>query len=85
MCGVVPHDSIVAAFAAVVIDAKFDEETPDAIFQNTIDQIDALTPQHRADFKQHLVQSNQALLDQFFTELQATLDRQIEQIILIPL
>lgn len=80
-----PYDSIVAAFTAVAIDAKFDEETPDAIFQNTINQIDALTPQRRADFKQHLVQGNQALLDRFFAELQATLDRQIEQIILIPL
>jgi len=80
-----PYDSIVAAFAAVGINAQFDEETPDAVFQNTIDQIDSLTPQSRADFKQHLVQSNQALLDQFFAELQATLDRQIEQIILIPL
>jgi hypothetical protein len=35
--------------------------------------------------KQNLVNSNQLLLDQFFSELQATLDRQIEQIILIPL
>lgn len=80
-----PYDSIVAAFAAVGIDAKFDEETPDAVFQNTIDQIDSLTTQSRANLKQRLVQSNQALLDQFFAELQATLDRQIEQIILIPL
>lgn len=80
-----PYDSIVVAFASVGIDVKFDEETPDAIFQNTIDQIDALAPKSRADFKRHLVNSNQALLDQFFAELQATLDRQIEQIILIPL
>jgi hypothetical protein len=80
-----PYDSIVAAFAAVGIDAKFDEETPDAMFQKTINQIDALPQQRRADFKQHLVQKNQALLDQFFAELQATLDRQIERIILIPL
>jgi hypothetical protein len=80
-----PYASIVAAFAAVGIDAKLDEETPDAVFQNTIDQIEFLSPQRRADFKQILIQNNQDLLDQFFAELQAALDRQIEQIILIPL
>ncbi len=80
-----PYESIIAAFAAVGINAEFDEETPDAIFQNTIDQIDTLTPKRREDLKQHLISSNQKLLSQFFGELQATLDRQIEQIILIPL
>jgi hypothetical protein len=80
-----PYESIVAAFAAVGIEAKFDEETPDQVFQNTIDQIDALSRQRRAEFKQHLMSSNQILLRQFFAKLQATLDRQIEQIILIPL
>jgi hypothetical protein len=80
-----PYRSIVAAFASVGINAEFDEETPDAMFQQTIEQIDSLLPRQRIDLKQHLVNSNQALLDQFFAELQATLDRQIEQIILIPL
>lgn len=80
-----PYESIVAAFAAVGIDTKFDEETPDQVFQNTIDQIDALSRQRRAEFKRHLMSSNQILLGQFFAKLQATLDRQIEQIILIPL
>ena len=62
-----PYDSIVAAFASVGINAKFDEGTSDAIFANTINQIDAPTSQRRTGFKQHLVQSNQALLDQFFS------------------
>lgn len=80
-----PYESIVSAFASIGIDAKFDEVTPDAIFQNTIDKIDTILPQIRTQLKQNLVNSNQALLDHFFSELQATLDRQIEQIILIPL
>ncbi len=80
-----PYESIVTSFSAVGIDAKFDEETPDQIFQDTIDQIDALSKQSRAELKQHLMHSNQILLDQFFANLQETLDRQIEQIILIPL
>lgn len=80
-----PYESIVAAFASVGIAAAFDENTPDATFQTTIDRIEAISPQMRMQLKQHLVDSNQALLDQFFSELQATLDRQIDRIILIPL
>ena len=80
-----PYESIVAAFAAMGIDARFDEKTPDAVFQNTIQQIDALTSQCRTRFKLHLIESNQALLDQFFVKLQTVLDRQIAQVVLIPL
>jgi hypothetical protein len=80
-----PYESIVAAFASVGITANFDEETPDSIFQNTVNQIEAIPTQVREQLKQHLVDSNQALLEKFFSELQATLDRQIYQIILIPL
>lgn len=80
-----PYESIVAAFRSVGIDANFDEETPDSVFQLTIDQIEALSPEQCNELKHHLIKSNQALLNQFFAELQATLDRQIEQIILIPL
>lgn len=80
-----PYDGIVSAFLAIGVKADFDEGTPDQIFQHTINQIDALTSIQRYELKQHLVDTNQDLVDQFFKELQATLDRQIEQIILIPL
>lgn len=80
-----PYDSIVAAFRAVKINANFDEKTPDSVFMQTIDQIKKLTIKKRTKLKSHLVNSNQPLLDKFFAELQSTLDRQIEQIILIPL
>lgn len=80
-----PYESIVAAFASVGIAVNFDEDTPDAVFQRTIDSIEAISSDVRERLKQHLVATNQDILNQFFTELQATLDRQIEQIILIPL
>lgn len=80
-----PYESIVATFASVGIPAAFDENTPDATFQTTIDRIEAISPQMRVQLKQHLIDRNQALLDRFFSELQATLDRQIDRIILIPL
>lgn len=80
-----PYESIVAAFASVGIAVNFDEDTPDAVFQRTIDSIEAISSDVRERLKQHLVATNQDILNQFFSELQATLDRQIEQIILIPL
>lgn len=80
-----PYESIVAAFASVSIAVNFDEDTPDAVFQGTIDSIEAISSDVRERLKQHLVATNQDILNQFFSALQATLDRQIEQIILIPL
>jgi hypothetical protein len=80
-----PYESIIAAFASIGINAAFDENTPDATFQDAIDIIDIIQPEVRIKLKQNLVDINQNLLDHFFSELQATLDRQIEQIILIPL
>lgn len=80
-----PYESIVAAFASISIAVNFDESTPDATFQKTIDCIEAIAPDDRERLKQHLIASNQNILHQFFAKLQATLDRQIEQIILIPL
>ena len=80
-----PYESIVAAFASVGIAVNFDEDTPDSVFQMTIDRIEAISSSVRTQLKQHLVATNQVIINQFFTELQATLDRQIEQIILIPL
>jgi hypothetical protein len=80
-----PYESIISAFASIGINAAFDENTPDATFQEAIDKIDVILPEVRTKLKQNLVDINQDLLDHFFDELQATLDRQIEQIVLIPL
>ncbi len=80
-----PYESIVDAFASVGVAVNFDEDTPDSVFQATIDRIEAISSDIRDQLKKHLVATNQGILSQFFAELQATLDRQIDQIILIPL
>lgn len=80
-----PYESIVAAFTSVNIIINFDENTPDAVFQRTVDSIEAIPPGVREQLKRNLVGMNQDILNEFFIKLQATLDRQIEQIILIPL
>jgi hypothetical protein len=80
-----PYESIVSSFAAIGIVADFNEGTPDSIFNTTVKSIAAISPSTREQLKKHLVASNQEILNKFFSELQATLDRQIEQIVLIPL
>lgn len=80
-----PYDSIVKAFLAIGIKADFDEGTSDAAFKKTVKKIESLKIADRAKLKNHLVDSNKELLNNFFDRLQSTLDRQIEKVILIPL
>jgi hypothetical protein len=80
-----PYQGIVDAFAYVGIDVEFDEQTPDEVFEKTIRKIEALSNEKRAELKDVLVAGNQVLLDGFFAEFRAVLDRQIDRVILIPL
>ena len=80
-----PYESIVSAFASAGIIAEFDEGTSDDVFKATIKEIEAMSEQSRDHLKQELASTNQPLLDKFFSVLQDTLDRQIEEVILIPL
>jgi hypothetical protein len=80
-----PYETIIAAFDSVGINAAFDEDTPDAAFERTNRKIEALTSTRRTALKDHLVRGNKKLFDKFVIELEATLDRTIERVILIPL
>lgn len=80
-----PYDSIVAAFAAVGINAGFDEQTPDADFKQAIVQIEALSPNNRTVLKHHLVDSNAKQLEGFFSRLQKAIDRVVNRVIIVPL
>lgn len=80
-----PYDTITAAFASVGINAAFDEDTPDAEFEETIEKIRSLDRQQWASLKGHLIRSNKTVFDRFVKSLEATLDRRIERVILIPL
>lgn len=80
-----PYDTIIDAFASVGVDAKFDEDTADADFQVSIDKIEALNPGTRKTLKDNLINANKPLLVNFLKQLEQTLDRRIESILLIPL
>jgi hypothetical protein len=80
-----PYATIVNAFLALGINVSFDESTPDSEFKTTIDQIELLSKEQRAILRSNVIDLNKEPLQKFLAELQATLDRQIERIILMPL
>ncbi len=80
-----PYETITAAFLSVDIDAKFDEDTADSVFQKSINEIVALPPASRGLLKDHLINANKSVLQDFLKHLSATLDRRIDTIVLIPL
>lgn len=80
-----PYETITDAFASVGVNAEFDENTPHAVFQQSIDKIKDLPAASRTALKDHLMRANATLLKNFLNELEKTLDRRIETVILIPL
>lgn len=80
-----PYETIVSAFGSVGIDAQFDESTPDAAFQISIDKIGRLSDASRQKLKQNLLAANEVLLAEFLERMGKALDRRIDTIVLIPL
>jgi hypothetical protein len=80
-----PYESIVKSFATVGIDAEFDEDTPDKLFAETVDKIEALSEQDREKLEKWLINDNRSALDSFLDSLGRALDRQIESVQVIPL
>lgn len=79
------YESIVDAFAAVDIDARFDEKTADALFSKCTTKINALRPRERHKLKKHLLDANKQEFHNFFTRLRKKLDRLIENVTVVPL
>ncbi len=80
-----PYETITDAFASVGVDAKFDEDTADSKFKVAIRKIEALSAQKRKLLKSKLISANQQLLNDFLGQLEQSLDRRIESVLLIPL
>ncbi|MGA7675749.1 MAG: hypothetical protein WCA78_11990 [Rhizomicrobium sp.] len=80
-----PYDTIIDAFSAVGIEAKFDEATPDNDFADCVADIEALSAVERAKLKARLLENNKAVFEDFFVALRAKLDRLIERVVVLPL
>jgi len=79
------YNSIVEAFLSVNIDVRFDETTPDDLFQRTINDIEALNNSQWKTLHDSLQEKNKSNISNFLKTLEKTLDRQLSQVIVIPL
>ena len=79
------YQSIVSSFASVEIDVAFDEQTSDESFQNIVEMIMALTPEQRSEVKNKLVEYNESEMNLFLENLRYSIERQVEELLLIPL
>ena len=79
------YDTIIESFDSVDINVRFDESTPDIDFSNVNTRIENLSAREREKIRDTLINANRQLIDTFFSKLTMCLDRQIEELILIPL
>jgi len=80
-----PYESVVAAFAAVGVDATFDEDTPDAHLLRKVKQYERLHTAKKERIAASLRGRHRADLDAFAAALRATLTRQITSVYVLPL
>lgn len=81
----IPYITLVEAFGSQAIDIRFDEATPDALFENAVDQIIAADHSTMQLVVDHLVQANNDSINHFFSQLHKKLGRTIQRVIVIPL
>jgi hypothetical protein len=80
-----PYLAVVDAFRKVGIDARFDESTPDRLFARCVAQIETLSEADRHRVKDAIMASGADQLDGFLASLKRKIDRQIEQVMVVPL
>lgn len=81
----IDYTSIVASFTQFGIDAQFDEDTTDAEFRKKTLAVDALTETQKKGIERKLIDLNREKTDNFILSLDRTVNRQIAQIIILPL
>lgn len=79
------YDSVVAAFRDYGIDASFDEETPDSIFEKNVKRYDKLSPDDKLGLARALLHKQKANVEEFMTALEKVISRQIDRITVLPL
>ncbi|MBY0526221.1 MAG: hypothetical protein K2R98_22705 [Gemmataceae bacterium] len=80
-----PYDTIVTAFAAVGIDAAFDEDTPDSALLKKVKQYEKLRPAEQERIANTLRRCQKDDIDEFVSALRVALTRRIETVYVLPL
>jgi len=79
------YELVVAAFKDYGIDASFEEDTPDAIFQKKVKKYDKLSAEEKVGLSRTLLHKQKAAVGEFMTALEKVISRQIERITVLPL
>lgn len=79
------YDTIIEAFEREGIDVYWEEDTPEDELQAEIDKWEALSQERKHKIAEHLIELNKNNVDEFFSELEATITRNIEVIRVLPL
>jgi len=80
-----PYETVVAVFRKFGVDAASDEDTPDAEFQRKVVAYEKLATSQRSALARELLKANRAEVDAFMAALEASISRQVERIIILPL
>ena len=79
------YDSIVAAFDSVGMDARFDEDTPDAECATKVQAWDRLDRRGRRRIATHLLRRQNSQVAEFRRLLEEAITRQINRVVVLPL
>ena len=79
------YDAMTAAFASGGIDARFDEDTPDAECAMKVAAWEALGKAGRNKIARKLLQSQRTQVNEFIRHLKEAITRQINRIVILPL
>lgn len=79
------YDTIQDAFEREGINAFWEEDTPEDDLQKEVDKWESLPEDRQQNIAEHLIELNRDKVDYFFTELEATITRNIEVIRVLPL
>ena len=80
-----PYETVVDAFESTGLNIRFSEQTPDAIFQQAVEQMARLSNNQKNDLGQRILSRNRNEIDLFCWELNQHLARRMERIVIIPL
>jgi hypothetical protein len=80
-----PYESVVKVLARFGVDARFDEETPDAAMQSKVNAYERLGPAERKKIARALLASRRNDVRAFVQALEAAVSRRIERIVILPL
>lgn len=80
-----PYETVVNAFAAVGINADFNEGTADKTFNKIILKYESLSRSEKHKIESSLYALNKTKIENFMDTLKETLDRSIDKILIIPL